>query len=504
MASLTDVLPPRYAGARPIASGGMGRVFHATDSELRRDVAVKVLADRYADNEDVRARFRREARAAARLSGNPNIVTIFDVGEYQGRPMIVMEYLDGGSLEARVQGQGGCPPAQVLAWLEQAAHALDAAHAAGVVHRDVKPGNLLLDGRDQVHVGDFGIASAVGLDSFTETGTILGTAGYLSPEQARGERATAASDRYSLAVVAYELLAGRRPFESESTTAEAARHATAPIPSIHDDKPELAPAFDPVFQRALAKAPAARYPSAAEFVADLRAALHEDAGATAWILPAQPMPTTVTRIAPPAPHPRPSRTTRAPASRRWLLPLLLLLLIGGGAAAVAATRTSPSRSATGKRKPKPVTIVRTVTQPGTTIEHTVTAPAPPPVTTAAGAVAAGGNAGREAHRRRSQLRGLRKNAHRRLPRGATAAVAGGAAVVRHRIARRSLCGLQPRLHALRARPVHGRTATARSLSGHPGKTDRDRCAPPRRTERVWLAAARTGGGLFRFSTPEPG
>ena len=162
----------------------MGRVFHATDSELRRDVAVKVLADRYADNEDVRARFRREALAAARLSGNPNIVTIFDVGEYQGRPMIVMEYLAGGSLEARVQGRDGCPPAQVLAWLEQAAQALDAAHAAGVVHRDIKPGNLLLDRRDQVHVGDFGIASAVGLDSFTETGTILGTAGYLSPEQA--------------------------------------------------------------------------------------------------------------------------------------------------------------------------------------------------------------------------------------------------------------------------------------------------------------------------------
>jgi len=194
-----------------------------------------------------------------------------------------------------------------------------------------------------VHVGDFGIASAAGLDSFTETGTILGTAGYLSPEQARGERATAASDRYSLAVVAYELLAGRRPFESESTTAEAARHATAPIPSIHEDKPELAPAFDPVFERALAKEPAARYPSAAEFVADLRAALHEDAGTTAWILPAQPMPTAVTKVSYPAPHPPPSRTTHAPASRRWLLPLLLLLLIGGGAAAVGAAHHAQRR-----------------------------------------------------------------------------------------------------------------------------------------------------------------
>src|SRR5438067_6978543 len=238
----TAILPRRYHAPRRIAVGGMGDVYCATDETLGRTVAIKVLAERYAEDESVRARFRREALAAARLSGNPNIVTIFDVGEYQERPMIVMEYLNGGSLEARVHGQGGCPPVQALAWLEQAAAALDSAHAAGVVHRDIKPGNLLLDKRDHVHVGDFGIASAVGLDSFTETGTILGTAGYLSPEQARGERATAASDRYSLAVGAYELRAGRRPFESESTTAEAARHATAPVPSIHHAKSDLPPA----------------------------------------------------------------------------------------------------------------------------------------------------------------------------------------------------------------------------------------------------------------------
>jgi eukaryotic-like serine/threonine-protein kinase len=383
MASTTDVLPPRYEGARLIATGGMGRVLHATDRELRRDVAVKVLSDRYADDEGVRARFRREALAAARLSGNPNIVTIFDVAEHEGRPMIVMEYMSGGSLETRVHGQGGCPPAQVLAWLEQAAAALDSAHAAGVVHRDIKPGNLLLDGRDEVHVGDFGIASAVGLDSFTEAGTILGTAGYLSPEQARGERATDASDRYSLAVVAYELLAGRRPFESESTTAEASRHATAPVPSIRREKSDLPPAFDRVFQRALAKEPAARYPSAAEFVAELRAALHEDAGTTGSIVPIWPMPTAVTEVASPIypSQPTPSVIDGASASRRWLLPLLFLLLIGGGAAAFAVTRGSPPSSATGKRNP--VTILRTVTQPGTTIEQTVTAPALPPPTTAA-------------------------------------------------------------------------------------------------------------------------
>jgi eukaryotic-like serine/threonine-protein kinase len=379
--STTEVLPDRYAGATLIASGGMGRVFRATDTALRRDVAVKVLADRYADDEAVRARFRREALAQARLSGNPNIVTIFDVAEHHGQPMIVMAYLEGGSLDARVQDHDGCPPAQVLAWLEQAAAGLDAAHAAGVVHRDVKPGNLLLDGRDQVHVGDFGVASAAGLANLTETGTILGTAGYLSPEQAQGERATAASDRYSLAVVAFELLAGRRPFESDSTTAEAARHATAPVPSIRNVKPDLPAAFDAVFDRALAKAPSARYPSCAEFIAELRAALHEDAGTTGWIMPVASPPTAVTQVAGPV---RREETwtageRQAPSPRRRLLPLLLLVLLGGGIAAAFAA-TSGGREHAAPQKRKPVTIVHTVTQPGTTVEQTVTAPAPPPAT----------------------------------------------------------------------------------------------------------------------------
>jgi eukaryotic-like serine/threonine-protein kinase len=381
MASTTDVLPARYANPTLIAAGGMGRILHATDTQLERDVAVKVLADRYADDQQVRARFKREALAAARLSGNPNIVTIFDVGEHQGRPMIVMEYLEGGSLETRIEGKGGCPPAQVLDWLGQAAGALDAAHAAGVVHRDIKPGNLLLDSRDDVHVGDFGIASAVGLHSFTETGTILGTAGYLSPEQARGERASAASDLYSLAVVGFELLVGERPYASESTTVEAARHVTDPVPSIHGVNPDLPAAFDRVYRRALTKDPAARYPTGAEFVAELRTALHEDAGTTGWILPASATPTAITEITPPAPTTVPPAGPSRPVGRsRRLLPALLLLLLAVGAAtAVVATREGAS-TRTGASKPKPVTVLRTITEPGRTVEQTVTAPAPPPAT----------------------------------------------------------------------------------------------------------------------------
>jgi hypothetical protein len=365
MASRTDSLPRRYRDAEPIACGGMGRIYRAHDDELGRDVAVKVLADRYAADEALRARFRREALAAARLSSNPNIVTIFDVAEHEGRPLIVMEYLGGGSLEDRLRGHRGCEPAQALEWLDEAAGAIDAAHAAGVVHRDIKPANLLLDDHGRVHVADFGIASAAGLDSFTKTGTILGTAGYLSPEQARGERATPASDLYALAVVAYELLAGRRPFESDSPTAEAAAHATAAVPSIHAAKPTLPRTLDPVFRRALAKDAAARPASAAEFVAELRSALHADAGDTGgW-----PVPEAPTRVA--------SATSRAvprgPAGRRWWpLALLTLLVAGGISAAVLATR-GHGTGTTGAVAPR--TIVRTITEPGATVHDTVTATA---------------------------------------------------------------------------------------------------------------------------------
>jgi serine/threonine-protein kinase len=298
MAVRTDSLPPRYTDVEHIARGGMGDVYRATDTVLGRTVAVKVLADRYAGDADVRQRFKNEGRAAARLSGAPSTVTIFDVGEAEEQPFIVMEFLEGGSLEDRLKA--GRPSTEdVLRWLEQAAAALDAGHAAGVVHRDVKPGNLLLDGHGELHVADFGVASAVGLDSLTMTGMVLGTSGYLSPEQARGERATSASDRYSLAVVTWELLSGRRPFESDNPTAEAAAHANAAIPSF---SPEL----DPVFQRALAKDPEARYPTAAAFVDDLRSALA-------------------------VPEPAAPQTAR----RRFLVPALAVLalgLLGGGLA----------------------------------------------------------------------------------------------------------------------------------------------------------------------------
>ena len=284
MNSSNELLPPRYRDPTRIGYGGMGEIFRAEDSELGRVVAIKVLAERYARDPSLRQRFTREALAAARLSGDPRTVTIFDVGEWEGRPFIVMEHLDGGSLEDRLRSS---PPStdEALDWLTQAAAALDAAHAKGVVHRDVKPGNLLLADDGSLRVADFGIASAAGLQSLTMTGTVLGTAGYLSPEQAQGERATPASDRYALAVVAYELLTGGRPFESESPTAEATAHVQAEVPSV-------SPQLDPVFRRAMAKDPEERYPSAAAFVEALREAL-EGGATTTRVLPVAAAPLAV-------------------------------------------------------------------------------------------------------------------------------------------------------------------------------------------------------------------
>jgi eukaryotic-like serine/threonine-protein kinase len=359
MAIETHILPTRYRNPERIGHGGMGEIYRAEDEVLGRTVAIKLLAERFARDEPVRARFTREALAAARLSGEPCIVTIFDVGEHESRPFIVMEYLRGGSLEDRLRA-GSHSRDDALDWLEQAGTALDAAHRSGVVHRDVKPGNLLLDREGALRVADFGIASAAGMDSLTMTGTVLGTAGYLSPEQAQGERATPASDRYALAVVAYELLTGRRPFESESATAEAAAHVHAEIPSISAES-DLPHELDPVFERALAKDPARRFGSSSDFVQAVREALAGGARTTRELRPTRPA------------------SRRFPAVPVVVAFLVAAALAGAGLAAIiagggggSATPTVVTRTLQG------TTIRQTVTQP------TTTAPQPPPPPPASG------------------------------------------------------------------------------------------------------------------------
>ena len=358
----TNTVPPRYRDATLIGRGGMGEIYRARDETLGREVAIKMLAERYASDEAVRRRFTREALTAARLSGEPAVVTIFDVGEWNGRPFIVMEYLERGSLDQVLRSRGPQPPEQALGWLEQAAEAIDTAHARGVVHRDVKPGNLLLDRNGDVHVADFGIASAAGLDSVTMTGTVLGTAGYLAPEQALGERATPATDRYAFAVVAWELLTGVRPFENDSATAEALGHVQGPVPRISERNPMLPRELDPVLERALAKDPAARYPTCADFVAALRQAFLDAADTTSERVPARAAPLPMFR------ERRRSRT----------LPVVVASLFLAGLAGVttAAVLADGDNEQAAPNPGNERTV--TVTGPGTTTERVVTETTPPP------------------------------------------------------------------------------------------------------------------------------
>jgi eukaryotic-like serine/threonine-protein kinase len=268
-------LPDRYRVVRHLASGGMAAVWEAHDELLDRDVAVKILAPHLGEDERARRRFQREARAAAGLSSHPHVVTIYDVGEHAGRVFMVMEIMRGGTLRDRLKSGREISFETVARWMREAAEALDAADEAGVVHRDIKPGNLLLDGQERLAVADFGIARVAWEDQLTLTGQVLGTAAYISPEQAMGEPATAASDRYSLAVVAYELLTGSRPFEGSHFAVQARAHVEDPPPPPSSRNPELSAAVDAVLERALAKDPRDRYGSAAEFAAALARALDE-------------------------------------------------------------------------------------------------------------------------------------------------------------------------------------------------------------------------------------
>src|SRR5215218_8634735 len=320
---MAKALPNRYADPRPIGRGGMGQIYLAEDRELGRKVAIKVLDDRFAGNEQLRERFKREALAAARLSGHPHVVTIFDIGESQGRPFIVMEYLPGGTLGDRTR-QGPVEPGEALSWL-------------GRVADDT-------------------------LTGMTATGTVLGTAGYLAPEQALGQPATSASDRYALGVIGYELLTGGRPFERQSETAEAAAHIHEPVPPASERHAGLPRAVDGVFDRALSKDPGERYSTGADFVSALGNALERRE--------------TTTRLLPAAPPP-PGRG--APRGRPpWAIPLLLAALVAALVAGllVAAMLTSQDdNNTTAPPTQGPVTVTAEETV-GTTVVTTVVTTTP--------------------------------------------------------------------------------------------------------------------------------
>jgi eukaryotic-like serine/threonine-protein kinase len=265
-------LPDRYQPTRLIGVGGMAAIWAAEDRLLQRPVAVKVLAEQYAAQPRFVKRFAREARTAASLSAHPHIVTIYDVGEHAGRPFFVMEELPGGTFADRMLA-GRPDPADLLRWLGEAASALDYAHLQGVVHRDVKPRNLLFDGLGRLSVADFGIARVRFEEQLTVSGELLGTAAYISPEQTAGEPATPASDRYALAVVAYEAFTGGLPFGAGTLVEIATRRTQMEPPRASRRSPGLPAAVDDVLLRGLARDPADRWDSGAGFVAALGRAL---------------------------------------------------------------------------------------------------------------------------------------------------------------------------------------------------------------------------------------
>jgi len=283
-------LGDRYQLQERIAVGGMGEVWRATDTLLGRAVAVKVLKPEYAADPHFLERFRNEARHTASLS-HPGIANVFDYGEVAGKAYLVMELVNGEPLSMVLARDGRLTPASTLDIVGQVALALQAAHEGGVIHRDVKPGNILIRPDGVVKVTDFGIARVVDAAPVTQTGMVVGTAAYLSPEQASGRATTAASDIYSLGVVAYECLSGERPFRADSAVGVAMAHATATPPALPKDVPSLVSDF---VMRAMEKDPVRRHPSAGDFgrtALALATQLHEvgDAAEPATVaVPAEP------------------------------------------------------------------------------------------------------------------------------------------------------------------------------------------------------------------------
>ncbi len=318
-----ELIAGRYELEELVGSGGMSNVFRAHDRLLERTVALKILHEQYTRDEDYVERFRREARAVAQLT-HPNIVTVIDRGEQDGRQFIVFEYVDGENLK-ELSARGPLDPREAIGLALQVAHALSFAHDRGLVHRDVKPQNVLLNEDGQAKVTDFGIARSLDVHGVTQTGTVLGTSDYIAPEQARGQKVDPKTDIYSLGVVLYELLTGEVPFSGDNFVAVAMRHVSEPPPSVLERRPDCPVRLDLAIRRAMAKDPADRFASMKELCAELEACVAELEGRDGE---------GATTIVPPASRPRRTRPQRE--RRRFpvgiaLIVLLAALLVAGGA-----------------------------------------------------------------------------------------------------------------------------------------------------------------------------
>jgi serine/threonine-protein kinase len=323
-----SVVDGRYRVLSRIGSGGMADVWLAEDTELGRKVALKVLTDRFAQDAEFVERFRREAHSAAALR-HPNVVNIFDRGEFDGTYYIAMEYVEGSSLKDLIRQ--GLSVEEAVEIIRQVLGAAKHAHEQGIVHRDLKPANVLIDREGRAAVADFGIARA-GMSEITQAGAVMGTAQYLSPEQAQGLQVTAASDLYSIGVMLYEALTGRVPFEGESAVAVAMKQVSeAPQPPSHFN-PAVSRALDGVVLKALAKDPANRFTNAEQFSEALDAAEADPTtvrvGDTA-VFGAAPVPVPAAEAQAPPPEGPPAEEEKDRHPWRWALLALLVAALAG-------------------------------------------------------------------------------------------------------------------------------------------------------------------------------
>ncbi len=322
-----QLIADRYELEDLVGTGGMASVYRAHDTLLERNVALKLLHEHHGQDAEYVDRFRREARAAAQLT-HPGIVTVIDRGEADGRQFIVFEYVDGDTLKDIVERSGPLPARRVIELGLEIGRAIAFAHQQGVIHRDVKPQNVLLGSEGRAKVADFGIARTIDAAGHTESGTILGTSHYIAPEQARGEVVDAQTDVYSFGVVLFELLVGDVPYDGDNFVTVALKHVNEPVPSVLERRPDCPLRLAALVERMLAKSPSERPPSMDEVVHELEVCLADlgtqPDGDSTMILKS---PVAATR------RPRPPKP-RARRRRRGLL--LLLALLGVVAAAAAA------------------------------------------------------------------------------------------------------------------------------------------------------------------------
>jgi len=316
------VLSGRYRLEAKLGSGGMSTVYLARDETLDRPVAVKVMHREMSEQEDQLQRFRQEARAVAKLT-HPNVVAVIDAGEDGGHPYIVFEYVKGETLKQRIARVGALDTQEAIAYAIEVGRGLSVAHARNMVHRDIKPQNVLIDEEGRAKLTDFGISRQLEQAGVTATGRVLGTTDYVAPEQAMGKEVDPRSDIYSLGVVLYEMLIGQVPFHADSQVGVAMKHVNEDLPDVQRRRPEASAAVALVVERATAKNPAERYQTVAEMIDDLETALEVEA--------ARAGSTTgeATSVLDAVPPPQRKLST---GRRRWSwAAIAALLLIGGGA-----------------------------------------------------------------------------------------------------------------------------------------------------------------------------